>query len=99
MITRLEHLFLSYEDRLRELGPYTLQKRRFWGHLRGATRRLERDYRTRGTGFKMKQGRFRLGIREKLFYKGNEALAHIAQGDFQFPIPGSVQDQPRWHLE
>ena len=77
MTRRLEHL--SYEERLRELGLLSVEKRRLWGDLRaafqylkGPARKLERDYlqghdRTRGNDFKLKEGRFRLDTRKKFF--------------------------------
>ncbi|KFW62823.1 hypothetical protein AS28_14796, partial [Pygoscelis adeliae] len=80
MITGLEHL--PYEDRLRELGLFSLEKRRLQGDLIAAFQYLKGAYRKdgegllfirecsdrmRGNGFKLKEGRIRLGIRKKFF--------------------------------
>ena len=77
MILGLE--YLSCEARLRDLGQSSLEKRRLWGYLIAAFQYLKRAYkkagdglfaracsdRTRGDGFKMKEGRFELDIRKK----------------------------------
>ena len=79
MIRGLEHL--SYEEVLRELGLFSLEKRRLQGDLIVAFQNLREvykqegewlfmrvdSYRTRGNGFKLRQGRLRLDIRRQFF--------------------------------
>jgi len=75
----MEHL--CCEERLRELGLFILEKRSLRGDLRAAFQYLKGAYRkdgenifsraccdrTRGNGFKLREGRCRLGIRKKFF--------------------------------
>jgi len=77
MFRGMEHL--SCEERLRELGLFSLEKKRLQGDLIVAFQYLKRAYkkdgdklfsraccnRTRGDGFELKEARFILNIRKK----------------------------------
>jgi len=79
MIQGMEHL--SYKERLRELGLFSLEKRSLQGdliasfqYLKGDCKKAEEGLFTRScrdrtshNGFKLKKGRFRLDIRKTFF--------------------------------
>jgi len=91
---------LLHEDRLRQLGLFSLEKRRLQGDLIAAFQYLEGAYgkdgeglfvgecsdRTRGNSFKLKEGRFRLEI---LYCEGGETRT----SGCGCPLPGSVEGQ------
>ncbi|KAJ7400390.1 hypothetical protein BTVI_105962 [Pitangus sulphuratus] len=98
MIGGLEHL--SYEERLRDLELFTVEKRRPWGdpvlafqYLKETNKNEGEGFfiqadsdRTRGNGFKLKENRFR--YQEEIL---DDALEQVAQRSCGCPIPGSVQ--------
>jgi len=101
MIQGMKHLF--YEDRLKELGLCSLRKRRLWEDLRMACQYLnggckkggDRLFsrvcgdRTRGNGFRLKEGTFRLDV-------SGEALAQVSQKGGGCSNHGDTQDQAGW---
>ena len=105
MIQGMEHL--SYKDRLRELGLFSMEKRRLQGNLRAAfwsvmgscrkegSRLFSRvcSDRTRGNGFKLKEGRYRLDIRKKSFTVRVVRQWHRVPRDVLDLIPGDFQGE------
>jgi len=108
IIRGLEHL--SYEDRLRDLGLFSLEKRKLQGDLITAFLYLKRPYKhegnqvftwvrcvkTRRNHFKLKEVRCGLDVRGKIFTECGEMLKQVAQRDCGCPILGGVHDQVGW---
>lgn len=90
--------------RLRELGWFRLEKRRLQRNLRAAFQFLKGAYRKegeqlfmwadsdriRGSGFKLIEGRLRLGYQEEII---SWELAQVVPRSCGLPVPGSVQGQ------
>jgi len=102
MMRGLEHF--SYKGSLRQLGLFSLEKKRVQGDLVAAFQYLNAAFlcrkaaeglfvrgcsdRTRNSGFKLHEDRFRLGIRKKFFTVS-------VRRQWNSPIPQSVH-RARW---
>jgi len=108
MIRGMEHLW--YEERLRELGLFSLEKRMLQGaliapfqYLNGAYKRGEEGLftgawsdKTWDNGFRLNRIRYK---KEILHSEYGEAVEQVAQRSCGCPLPGSVPGQAGWSFE
>ena len=102
MISELEHL--PYEDRLRGLRLFSLDKGRLRGNLTVAFQYLKGAYRKAregllrracsdrmmGNGFKLEEGISRLDLKERFFAVRMVRQERVAQSNCGCPLPGSI---------
>jgi len=101
-IRGLEHI--SCEERLRELGLFSLEKRRLWEglistfqHLKGAYKFLHSLLiKDRGKKFKVKNAKLRIDVRRKSFTQRALRYWHSCPEKLWCPIPGGTQGQVGW---
>jgi len=104
MMRGLEHL--SYEERMRKLGLFSLEKRRLRGDLRNASKYLQGgcqedgarlfpvvpSHRTRGNGHKLKPRKFQLNTRKNFFpLRVTEPWPRLPRGAVEPPSLGIFQ--------
>ena len=103
----MENTFFAGFYRLKELGLFSSEKRRLRGDLIVAFQYIKGGYRkeedrlfsracgdrTRGNGFKLKNGRFRLDTRKVFYSESGEALEQVSQRCGGCPVHGHFQSE------